>query len=94
MMGLVLIAKTLRGTQALREAIESNKNAPLRARIAYNTLYLQTVLKEEPLTLRIEHKQKKMEAIIPPLSIFAPIEFALRENGALKSIDYEVMFDE
>ncbi len=94
MKGIALIAKTVKGERALRQAMVDNEKAPFLQRQAYKNMYAQTVLSEKPFTLRIEHRQKKMEVIIPAGSILAPVEFALKENGAKKDVDYLVVLDE
>jgi hypothetical protein len=93
MKGLLLVAITKKGELAIRQAVDDGRNAPLVQRKAYDALYLQTVVSHDPYTLRIEHRQEKFEEVIPPQSMFPPIQKALTANGATKDIDYQVVFD-
>lgn len=92
--GLTLVAKTKKGAIALQRALADNKKASFMQRKAYEAIYDQRIIKDDPLTIRIEHRQKKLEQFIPPSSILPPIAFALKENGAVKDRDYLVLLDE
>lgn len=94
MKGFVITCSTKNAENALRSAIEANKKSPLAQRMVYRQTYEESIISEHPFVWRMEHRQEKLQKIIPPRSMFPPVKEALEELGAIELIDYSVVFDD
>jgi hypothetical protein len=93
MKGVNIVAKTAVGAAAIRQALADGKKAPWAKRKAYEQMYSESIISDDPLTVRLEHRTTRLESVLPPSFLVPTLRQSMAQNGASDD-DYEVMIDE
>ena len=90
MKSVTITSLTAKGSSALRQHYEESRKIRLVHKIQFKAMgYKQTVVTEEPFTLRIEITNQYFRNVLEPKQFTKQINKAMKDNGANKE-DYKL----
>lgn len=96
MVDITITSKSDKGEKALQQHIRETKKLKIKERLIFKTAgYKQEIIKEDPtvIVLSCNNRLVKYNPMYIPMLI-CEIDRALKENGAIKDVDYTVITED